>query len=212
MALSNYSELKESIITWSKRGDIDLLLDDLILIAEDAMLANPEELLDIRGQETRSTSTLSEDARFLALPDDFLSMRKVTLIVDDGRNSRWPLNFRTPEQMHITTGGEGRPLEFTVTSQIEFNIAADQDYVIEIQYMAGFKPLTSTNTTNTVLSNGPNVYLFGCLWAANRYAQDAEEETRYLSLFINAITGLNRKTKMGRYGPRPRIIPRGTKP
>ena len=212
MALANYSELKQSIIKWSKRGDIDLLVDDFILIAEDAMLANPEEILKVREQETRSTATLAVDTRFLALPSDFLSMRKITLIVDDGVNSRWPIRFRTPEQMHITTGGEGQPAEFTVTSQIEFNITADQNYTVEIQYMAGFTPLSSANTTNIILDNGPNVYLFGCLWALFRYAQDTEEEGRYLALFLSAISGLNRKDNAGRYGPRPRIIPRGTKP
>jgi len=212
MALSNYSELKQSVITWSKRGDVDQLIDDFILIAEDAMLANPTENLKIREQETRSTATLAVDTRFLALPADYVSMRKVTLIVDDGVNSRWPLLFRTPDQMHVTTGSEGQPMQFSVTSQIEFDRTADQNYTIEIQYLAGLTPLSSTNTTNVILDNGPNVYLFGCLWALFRYSQDIEEESRYLSLFLDAITGINRKMNAGRYGPRPRIIPRGTKP
>ncbi len=212
MAISNYSELKQSVIAWSKRGDLDLLIDDFILIAEDAMLANPQVNLRIRDQGTRSTATIDADARFIALPDDFLSMRKVSLIIDDGSNSRYPIDFKTPEQLHVLDDSTGQPTEFTVTSQIEFNIAADQAYTIEIQYMAGFTPLTSSNTTNIVLDSGPNVYLFGCLWAAMRYAEDAEEEARYLPLFIDAITGANRKMNEGRYGPRPRIIPRGTKP
>lgn len=208
MGLANYSELKQSVIAWSKRDDLDLLIDDFILIAEDAMLNNPQEILKLRAQETKvDLSTVISD-RYLALPSNYISMRKMTVIDD---TVRYPVNFRTPEQLNVKDF-EGIPGEFTITSQIEFDKSPDQVYTVELQYIAGFTPLTSSNVTNIVLDNGPNVYLFGCLWAAFRWAQDLEEENRYLSLFLEAVTGSNKNTNQGQYGPRPVIIPRGTKP
>lgn len=209
MGLANYGELKQSVIEWSKRGDVDLRIDDFILIAETRMLSNPTENLKIRQQNTLVTSTLSTSSRFLTLPASYLSMRKMTLIFNT--TTRTELHFRTPAQMHVIDL-PGTPTQYTVTDQLEFNILPDIAYTVEIQYIKGFTPITSTNTTNDVLTNNPDVYLWGTVWAAMRYAQDLEEEQRYLSLFNEAIAGANRKTREGQYGNRARIIPRGTKP
>ena len=41
MAISNYTELKQAIIDWSHREDLDLMIDDFIALAEAEMLYNP---------------------------------------------------------------------------------------------------------------------------------------------------------------------------
>jgi hypothetical protein len=208
MALDTYNNLKIAVITWSKRDDLDLLIPDFIAIAEREMLANPTERLKIRTQEVRSTSTLTATNRFLALPADYLSMRKVTLIID---TVRCQLDYRTPSQIRVTDE-TGIPSQFTVTTQLEFNVTAEQDVSIEFEYVGGFTPLSVANQSNTILAENPNIYLFGSLSVLFRHAQDLEEEARYQELFMSAIRGSNLKARDGQYGPRPRIIPRGTKP
>jgi hypothetical protein len=208
MAITNYSELKIAVIEWSKRDDIDQKVDDFIALAESFMLSNPTESLRLREQEVRSTANTVASDRYLQLPTDFISMRKLTVIDD---TTRYQLRYETPSQLNVKDY-EGVPQSFTVTSQLEFDRAPDQVYVVEMQYMSEFYPLTPANTTNIVLTESPNIYLFGCLAMAARYAQDIEEEGRYLPLFFDAISGLNRKVRDGRYGPRPKMIPRGMKP
>ena len=115
MAISTYEELKQEIIDWSHRGDIDLKVDTFISMAETAMFSNEIEVLKVRGQEVRSTSTTS--GQYLALPDDYLSIRSIRLLIPDNDTD---VRYRAPTQMDRESG-TGRPLYFTVTSQIEFS-------------------------------------------------------------------------------------------
>ena len=206
MAISTYEELKQEIIDWSHRGDIDLKVDTFIRMAETAMFSNEIEVLKVRGQEVRSTSTTS--GQYLALPDDYLSIRGIRLLIPDNDTD---VLYRAPTQMDRESG-TGRPLYFTVTSQIEFNRIPDMDYDIEIHYYAKPAPLSSTVATNEVLDTEPNIYLFGALAAVFLWAVDELEAQKYTSLFNSAIKGANKKFKKGRYGPAPSLSIKGDTP
>ncbi len=213
MALDTYANLKAKVIDWSKRNDVQPEFDDALLLAETEMLSNPVENLLIRDFETRAQASLSITSRFLALPDGFKSMRKLSRLLEAETDTfvRIPLDFRTPEQLHASDE-VGIPSRFTVTSQLEFNVLPETADTVEMQYIAGFTNLSSSNTTNDVLTNEPNIYFFGCLAMLNRFAERDSEEQNYTARFQNAIAGANKKTREGKYGPRPRIIPRGRKP
>ena len=197
MSLSTYIELKQEIIDWAHRGDIDLRVETFIKMAEQEMYANPDEVLRIRGQETRSTATT--DGKYLALPDDFQSIRSLLITTSGGNVELLP---KAPAQL-VTEPTVGQPCFFAVTSQIEFDRIPDSNYGVIIQYYAVPAALSDTNATNTILTNFPNIYLFGALSAANTYANNNEEAAINYSSFIRSIKGANKKDKMGRYGPAP---------
>jgi len=54
MALDTYANLKASVIDFSHRNDVSNKIDDFILLAEEAMYANPDFPLQLRQMETRS--------------------------------------------------------------------------------------------------------------------------------------------------------------
>ena len=74
MALDNYANLQEHIITISCRNDIARILPDFIQEAENAMYGNPDESLLLADMEVRSRATLSTTERFLAKPDQWVKM------------------------------------------------------------------------------------------------------------------------------------------
>jgi len=199
MALDTYANLKLEIIDWSHRGDVDLKIDTFIDLAETAMFQNPIKVLKIRTGETRSTASLDTATRYLALPDDYREMRRMRLDLDTGFA---PLTYREPDQLH-SSDGPGKPRFFTVTSQIEFDTVPDEAYTVEMQYLADFTPLSSSNTTNHVLTNSPNIYLFGALTALFAWAEDDQEAAKYEALFISAVRGANKKNRLGQYSPGP---------
>lgn len=129
--------------------------------------------------------------------------------INAGRSE--PLRFRTPEQLNIRNS-VGMPTFFTITDQIEFDRISDQVYPGEIQYYADFTALSSSNTTNTVLTNHPTIYLFGSLWALNVFTEKPQSAASYYQQFINAIRGANNKDKLGRYGPAPVMRVEGQTP
>lgn len=199
MALDTFDNLKLEIIDWSHRSDIDQKVDDFIDLAETGMFQNPIQVLKTREGETRATASADITTRYLALPDGFREMRRLRIDTDVGFSD---VLYRTPEQLRSIDGPQ-QPCFFTITSQIEFNTVPDEAYTVEMQYFADFAPLSASNQTNPVLTNSPNIYLFGALAQAFTWANDDENRLKYEDKFINAIRGANKKYRAGRYGPNP---------
>lgn len=198
MSLDTYANLKQEIIDWSHRDDLDLKIDTFIDMAESKMFANSVEPLKLRDQETREAFSTSITTRFAALPAGYQSQRKLRIQITNGESIK--LTYRAPEQLEILSS-VGIPLFFTITDQIEFERISDQVYTGEIQYIQEFTPLSSSNTTNAVLTNHPEIYLFGSMWALKKHANEDAESADYYAQFIDAIKGANKKANAGRYGP-----------
>lgn len=189
MAISTYAELKTAIQSWAKRGDISTLVDDFIDLAE----ADIWQSLRLRAMETTATGNLS--GRTLALPSTYLQARKLRLTT----NPSTELTYRTPESMSIQSGS-GKPTDYTITSQIEFNKTPDSTYGYELNYYGSLTALSSSNTSNAVLASYPSVYLFGALYHFANWALDEEKAAKYLALFEKAMNDANKSDKKGRYG------------
>jgi len=198
MALDNYDNLVKQVIKWSHRSDLNTLIPDFILLAENAMYSNNQAVLMVRSMETISTALTA--GQYLALPDDFESARSARLVTSDGGGE---LRYQAPEQMYKQVA-TGRPNFFTVVgNEFQFDRVPDSDYTIEVQYYRKATPLNATNQTNEILTSHPSIYLFGALTALFAQSQDSEQHAKYESMFIGAIKGANKADKKGRYGPAP---------
>lgn len=209
MALNNYANLKAAIVRADGSNDITDVLDDAIDICEAEIYANSTETLLVRGMETTSSETLSTSDRFLALQSDYIKMRSLSLVLSSGNQD---IQYCTPESLKVVAGS-GKPRNFTVTSRIEFDRVADSAYTADVIYFAKPTALSDANTTNTVLTNYPNIYLSGCLWAINsHFNQEPDMANYYYAEFIKAIKGANKQDKKGRYGPAPAMRFEGSTP
>ena len=209
MSLDTYENLKEEIIEWSGRDDMDQSLDTFIDMAEQEMYANTVEVLQIRDGDVIEALATNTTDRFAALPTGYQSMRKARIQIVNGESVE--VFFRTPAQLNIISS-TGLPRFFTVTDQIEFDRVSDQVYAGEFQYFQEFTALSSSNATNAVLTRFPNIYLFGALWALKLKAEQPQSAAEYYQRFINAIVGANNKDKLGRYGPAPVMRVEGSTP
>jgi hypothetical protein len=199
MSLNTYNNLKKSIINWSKRSDLDLLVDDFIDLTEVDMFKSSRihEALEIRGEETTSSASVS--TKFFALPDNYHSWRSIRLALSDGSGE---INYKAPNQLQ-RRGGTGMPRYFTIGSQVEFDITPDRTYTVEVNYFKKPASLSPTQTTNIVLDNHPDIYLHGALYMLFNYAQDDQQALRHQALYSDAINGANQADEDGRYGPAP---------
>jgi len=209
MSLDTYANLKNEIIEWSHRDDLDLKIDTFIDMAESKMLANEDEPLKLRSSETLTAFATNTTDRFAALPTGYQSSRKLRIQIVDGES--YELFYRTPGQLNIKSS-TGMPRFFTITDQIEFDRVSDQVYAGEIQYFQDFTPLSASNTTNSVLTNHPNIYLFGALWALRSFTEEPQMAADNYQKFILAIRGANKKDWLGRYGPAPVVRVEGATP
>ena len=209
MSLTDYAGLKAEIIDWSHRDDLDLKIDTFIDLAESEMLANTVEPLQLRSEETLTAFATNTTDRFASLPTGYQSARKLRIQIVNGES--YELRYRTPSQLNILSD-VGMPQFFTITDQIEFDRVSDQVYAGEIQYYQDFTAISSSNTTNDVLTNFPTIYLFGAMWALKKHTEQPQSAAIYYQDFINAIRGANNKDKLGRYGPAPVMRIEGATP
>ncbi len=209
MSLDTYDNLKLEIIDFSHRNDLDLKIDTFIDQLESDLFANQVSPLKTRSGETRSTAILSTASRFLELPPGFKEMRRLHIL----REGQSPLDidYKTPKQLPISNA-DGRPQFYTITSQLEFDRLPSESETIEMQYYADFVPLSPLNQTNFILTDTPNIYLFGSLWGLFLFSDQFQESAEYYTLYITSLQGLNKKSKMGRYGPAPRMRILGSTP
>lgn len=76
----------------------------------------------------------------------------------------------------------------------------------------GLNPLSTSNTTNDVLTNYPDLYLYGALYHMNNWAVDDSQMQKYLTLFNVALKSANFQEQRGRYGAAPVIASEGWTP
>ena len=204
MALNNYANLKTSIQSWAKRDDITSLIDDFIDLVE----ADLAQRLEIRDMEARATADAPTADRFLQLPNNFLRMRKLRLV---SGNKQYDLRQQTPESMDVMPSA-GLPKNFTVTSQIEFDRTPDSAYTVEMQYYTQVTALSSSNTTNAILTRFPMLYLHGALYYLFQWAMDVELASAYQALYSEGIAAANKIDRRGRHGPAPQMRIEGSTP
>lgn len=193
MAFDNYTNLKAAIQKWSHRTDISDIVDDCIDLAENKI----DHDLELLSNEQRATATTATTDRFLALPTQYLEMRRLTIVSGSINHE---IRFQSPEQMTVMNAS-GRPNYFTVTSQIEFDRVPDSAYTVEMSYYVRLTPLDDTNTTNDVLTNHPNLYLYGSLAELFKWALDQDTAILYENLFNQEMMKANKQENRGRYGP-----------
>jgi len=208
MALNNFANLKASIRVWSERDDIEDVIDDIILLAEQEMYNNAEEILLVRQMEVETNPSTSTSVRTLALPTGFIEMREMKIEDDE---DFFTVVYKTPEQLQIIDR-VGLPQFFTVTDQIEFDRVSDVAYTLQLKHYAEPTALSDSNTTNSILTNYPAIYLDGCLWRTLMFGHEAELAENAYRSFIRRIKGANRNSKKGRFGPSPGISNKEWKP
>ena len=208
MALVNYSDLKASVKKWSKREDVDALLEDFIDLCETEIYENTVEPLRLRSMIVTETSATSDSVRTQALPTNFLETRRIDLTISTVRT---PIDYVTPAAQIIRTG-TAIPSNYTITDQIEYDIIPDAAYVTNIVHYARLTPLSDAAPTNDIITNHSNIYLYGTLAILYQYAQNNEESAKYKALFIAAINGANTSDDEGNRGVASQRTRRGRNP
>jgi hypothetical protein len=180
MALTTYAELKTSVGDWLNRTDLAAAISDFVSLAE----AQIERQLRTRQMIVRANATFAAAAEYGTVPDDFLETKSIKL----DTNPITYLSFQTIDAMdqlsNTTYLSSGKPLYFSVVgSQFRLLPIPDGEYTAELVYYAKLAKLSNTNTTNWLLTQAPDVYLYGSLLQAAPYLQDDARITVWSSLY-----------------------------
>lgn len=183
MAISNYSELKTAVANWLDRTDLTNRIPEFIALAE----ARFNRDLRIRAMETRSTATVT--TRYTGLPGGYLQMRNVQLNTSPVTS----LEYLTPEMMDRLWAGSttGVPVAYTIIGdELQLGPIPDSGYTLEMAYYKKFDALSDAATTNWVISNAPDVYLYGALLEAEPYLKNDARVELWIKAYARAVESL----------------------
>jgi len=169
MAITDYDELNTAVANWLDRTDLTDRIPEFIDLAE----ATFNRTIRNHRMITKNDS-YSLDGRYVDLPSDTL---EVIRIVVSG-SPVVTLEYMTPEEIaekRYTLSSTGKPVYYTViggsTNQIELLRSPDDTYTASIVYYTKISALTDTNW---LLTNNPDIYLFGALLEAEPYLKNDE--------------------------------------
>jgi hypothetical protein len=169
MAIGTYAELQTAVANWLDRDDLTDRIPEFIALAEAKMNRN----LRISLMENVSTAiTMVGGTRDYSLPTGFTGMKEFHLTT----SPITPLSYITPEMMNRMWAGSniGRPQAFTLfsdagTRKIRVGPSPDSDYTTSMLFLKKIDNLSVTNTTEAMLTENPDIYLYGALLEAEPF-------------------------------------------
>lgn len=169
--VTTYATLAAAVQAYLARSDVGVSagnLDYLCSEAEEEMNAR----LRVRHMLTAITPTVSS-AGVVTLPTGYLGWKRFT--ARDG-SREWDLELLSAEakpEVWDAYGSAGVPRALiTIGSTSQIWPYTDGVYTFTALHYLKIPELTSVATTNWVITNYPNAYLYGCLAAARGLIQD----------------------------------------
>ena len=195
MAIGTFSEIKTAAANWLDRSDLTDRIPEFIVLAE----ARFNRVLRIRDMETVSTaiSTVA-GTREYSLPTGFVQMKEFHLSTDPIT----PLSYITPEMMSRMWAGsaKSKPQVFTIIADnVRLGPNPDAVYTTSMLYYKTFTALSDAATTNDMLTNNPDVYLYGTLLEAEPFIMNDQRVPLWLAAFSKAVDDIQNQDNKDRH-------------
>ena len=202
MALNTYANLKSSVANWLGRSDLTNEIGDFVKLCEQDFNA---KLVNHGYNRMINEATIVANAESEDLPTGFLGVNSIYV---DG-SSKKSLNYVTPQQAFSSNMGSqnGEPSAYTIiNSKIYFYPIPSTSYDVKMFYYKQFTSLASDSDTNDILTNHPDIYLFGTLYFSNTFIRgiDPNITKEWLAYYNNALercVTLNQRDKYNQDTP-----------
>jgi hypothetical protein len=164
--------------------------------------------------------TITINSETTTLSSTIAELRNIRLVTA----SPWidtSLDVVTPEMLSdvraMFGAVPGRPVAAAVINkQIVVAPAPDTAYTAEIVAYLGLVPLSAQNLTNVILTEAPDLYLYGALKHSAPFLQHDERIATWTAFFDDALDQLHKRREREEHGanPRPMKLPVvfGTRP
>ena len=166
MAISTYSELQTEIAEWVNRSDLTARIPTFISLCE----AKLNRELRLRVQEANFPLSLAAGESSVALPDGFVEPLALWEVEASGNR---PLRFVPPSALDKdATAGDLTKWSIDGTNII-FGRPAGSAVSLLFRMRSAFA-LSDAEPTNWLLTNYPDVYLYGSICEAEHFSRDDE--------------------------------------
>ena len=169
MAINTYSTLQTAVANWLDRNDLTDRIPEFVALAE----ATFNRVLRLRAMETTVADATPSGSKEDALPTGYLQMREIHLATTPVVS----LSYITPEIMYRIRAGStsGKPNSYTIVGDnILFGPTPDGAYDYSMTYYKAFDALSDAAPTNWLITNAPDLYLYGALLQAEPFLMNDE--------------------------------------
>ena len=196
MALTTSSDLTSAVGDWLLRTDLTAVIPDFVTLAEARM--NRDSRL---RRLVRTDFTVDAETETTSVLTDFQEIESLYL---DGDNSRYAeIDIVSPGALHEFQrryGPTGMPRAAAVVDgTLVFAPVPDQTYSFVLSYYQGFTALTTTDSTNWVLTSHPDVYLYGSLTEAAPYMKDDQRIPIWSQRYDTALEEIHQAQQREQY-------------
>lgn len=177
----NYAELQASIATYMHRTDLGAFIPTAIQLAEGGLF------------------------RELSPPETETIVAGVTV----GGYAVLPVDFGTLQKLTVTAGGVTRDLTYIALANVSTDAdAAPGYYTFEagklriygtsdgqpytLHYLPGMGALSDSNTSNWLLANAPDLYLYASCLECAKYIRDEAQEAKLTGLVTSMTDSVRR--------------------
>lgn len=191
MAVSDYASIRTEVNAWSERAYTSGEVDTFIGLAEaDFNIAlGPNYVRETSATVTTNGSGVaslpSGFVRFIALAH--ATYGNIELVSWDALTA------------YNATGAAGIPTKCAISGS-SIKVADVYAGDLTLTYGATLTGLTSSNTTNWLISKAPQIYFWGVMGHAAAHEEDFEKAAVYAAKTAEALSGLTRQSMAAQYG------------
>ena len=194
MAISNYTELKTAVANWLDRDDLTDRIPEFIALAE----ARFNRVLRLRSMEAKYTANTVASQRNLALPASYIQMRNFQV----NSSPLTTLSYVTPEIYDRVWGGStsGTPKFYTIlANEVSFGPIPGSVVEVEMLFYKKFDNLSGSVATNWLITNAPDIYLYGSMLEAEPFIMNDERVQLWAAALERGVSDLQEQDNKDRH-------------
>jgi hypothetical protein len=216
MTIFTFTDLKNSTLNWLARttdSELSAAMDDLVALSESRIyygsgaVGSPFYAPPLRARINEKVANLTIDQQTVALPSDFLSLRRMYLEAAPYDLQYMPIDdfWRLGARSYT-----GSPRFYTIEEDsISFYPSPDASHVGKLNYYFIPTALSLANPTNKVFAKFPNLYLHSTLFEAASFINDIEGEQRWHAKYFATCEGIMNQSVADRFGATPLTVKAG---
>ena len=195
MTITNFGTLKTAIADTLNRDDLTSVIPSFVRLAE----AQLNRKIRSHRQITRASLTIN--TQFEALPADWLETIRITMDAN-------PIRVLTQMSMDdltryrtATDNSTDAPVYFAHNgTDIELFPTPSTSFTSEITYYAKITSLSADGDTNWLLTNHPDLYLYGALVHTAPYLREDPRIAVWAGLLAQGMTEIEDESNAARFG------------
>ncbi len=194
MAISNYTELQTAVANWLDRDDLTARIPEFIALAE----ARFNRVLRLRSMEAKYTANTVASQRNLALPTSYIQMRNFQV----NTSPLTTLSYVTPEIYDRLWGGStsGTPKFYTIlANEVSFGPIPGSVMEVEMLFYKKFDNLSGSVATNWLITNAPDIYLYGSMLEAEPFIMNDERVPLWAAALERGVSDLQEQDNKDRH-------------